>query len=130
MRPNRLVPDRPTRYKVHITLAARRDIAAVLKRSKKEFGKDAALRYQALLGQALRDIAIDPERPGSRERPELAKGSRSYHLFFSTDRGRTDLGVVHNPRHFLIYRHNDNKAVIEILRVIHDSRELLRQTNE
>jgi toxin ParE1/3/4 len=118
------------RHNVHITLAARRDIAAILKRSEREFGKDAALRYEALLAQALRDIATDPERPGSRERPELAKGSRAYHLFFSRDRARTDLGVVHNPRHFLIYRRNDSKTVIEILRVIHDSRDLLRQTND
>jgi plasmid stabilization system protein ParE len=37
---------------------------------------------------------------------------------------------VHNPRHFLIYRRRDDNAVIEILRVIHDSRDLVRQTSE
>jgi toxin ParE1/3/4 len=45
--------------------AAQRDIQRALKWSEENFGKQAALRYRALLKQALRDIEADPERPGS-----------------------------------------------------------------
>jgi toxin ParE1/3/4 len=103
---------------------ARRDIAAMLKRSWQEFGEDAARRYEALLLQALRDVAEDPERPGSIERPEImASGVRTYHLWHS--RSRTEGLVVKNPRHFLLYRRRED-GVIEIARVIHDARDLAR----
>jgi toxin ParE1/3/4 len=96
--------------------------------SEQRFGKRAALRYRALLKQALRDIAADPERPGSRPRPEVADGVRSYHLFFSRDRARTALGVVGEPRHFLIYRHCEKR--IDVVRVLHDARDLRRHLPE
>ena len=64
-----------------VTGPARRDIAAILKRSIKEFGLAASVRYRALIRRALIDIEVDPERPGSRERPEIMfKGARTYHL--------------------------------------------------
>ena len=57
------------RLQVHLTGRARRDIAAILKTSLHEFGEAASLRYRALLRQALLDIEADPDRPGSKERP-------------------------------------------------------------
>lgn len=36
-----------------------------------EFGVRAARRYDALIKQPLKDIAADPERPGSKKRPEI-----------------------------------------------------------
>jgi toxin ParE1/3/4 len=106
--------------------AARRDIRQVLERSRQEFGRDAAVRYEALLVQAFRDLVADPERPGSRERVELARGVRSYHLVFSRDRARTMLGAVHSPRHFVIYRRRPDQDVIDVIRVLHDARDLKR----
>jgi toxin ParE1/3/4 len=94
----------------------------------REFAEDAALRYDALLTEALADIGDDPERPGSQQRPELAKGVLAYHLSFSRDRARSALGVVHRPRHFLIYRRQGH--VIEVLRVLHDARDLRRHLPE
>ena len=96
--------------------------------SLREFGEDAALRYGALLTQAFSDIGADPERPGSLQRPELAKGVFVYHLRFSRDRARSDLGVVHHPRHFLVYCRRGH--VVEILRVLHDARDLQRHLPE
>jgi toxin ParE1/3/4 len=72
--------------------------------SHERFGERAAARYQDLLKQALRDIAADPERPGSRERPELARGVRTFHLSLSRGRARGEFGIVRKPRHFLVYR--------------------------
>lgn len=65
-----------------------------------EFGSRAALRYDALIKQALKDIAADPERPGSTKRPEIMiEGARSYHISFS--RTRMAGTRVKRPRHVL-----------------------------
>jgi plasmid stabilization system protein ParE len=85
-RRNAGVPKGRSSYKIVLAIAARRDIINILKRSKSEFGIDAAERYESLILQALRDIEIDPERPGSKERPELGKSARTYHLQFSRER--------------------------------------------
>lgn len=103
---------------------ARRDLQETLRWSKAQFGTDAALRYEDLLMQAFRDIEKDTERPGSQDRCDLLPGVRAYHLRFSRERARTALGVVHNPRHFIIYRRRG--SWIDILRILHDSRDLTR----
>jgi len=111
-------------FDLRLTPPARRDIAAILKRSRKEFGLAARERYEALMVRALEDISHDPERPGTKKRSDIAfYGCRTYHLSFS----RTHVaGVgVKEPRHFLIYRHRRD-LVIEVLRVLHDARDLAR----
>ena len=73
--------------------------------------------------QALTDIEADPERLGSRARPEiLIEGARTYHLEFS--RTKVSGKRVSDPRHFLLYRRLVEK--IEILRILHDARDLDR----
>ena len=119
----------PPSYTIVLATAARRDIINILKRSESEFGIDAAERYESLLLQALRDIEIDPERPGSKERPELGKGAHTYHLQFSRERARIDIGVVQSPRHFLLYRRTDERT-IKVARILHDSRDLQRHIPE
>ncbi len=110
---------------LELSVPARRDIAAILKRSTREFGEAASLRYQNLIRQALSDIEADPERPGSAHRPEfLADGARTYHIALSRSRlprGKT----VKDPRHFLLYRRNPN-GTVEVARVLHDSTDLIR----
>jgi toxin ParE1/3/4 len=102
---------------------ARRDIVNVLRWSESNFGESAAARYRALLLQALRDIAEDPERPGSSARPELKPGIRSYHLRSSRSRVAATSGIVRRPRHFLLYRQRPEN-MIEVVRVLHDARDL------
>lgn len=88
------------------------------------FGAAAALRYDALIAQALRDLLVDPMRAGSKDRPEImAMGARTYHLHFSRDRVAGDR--VNEPRHFLLYRIRRD-GVIEVARILHDSRDLDR----
>jgi len=95
------------------------------------FGPDARLRYEALIVQAIRDIESEPTRHGSFERPELMKkGVRTYHIRFSRDRARIAIGVVHDPRHFVLYRHREDGNVTEIGRILHDSRDLYRHIPE
>jgi toxin ParE1/3/4 len=80
------------------------------------------MRYETLIFQALKDIAADPERPGSLSRPEIVDGARTYHLRFSRERVVGDR--VRAPRHFLLYRRRNE--VLEIARVLHDARDLKR----
>jgi toxin ParE1/3/4 len=115
---------RSRRLEIDITGPARRDIAAIVKWSLREFGEAAAVRYEALISQALRDVASDPQRSGSKERPEIMmKGARTYHLEFS--RTRVSGKRVISPRHFLLYRRRED-GVLEIGRVLHDALDLQR----
>ena len=117
------MPKRP-RIQIDLTGPARRDLTAIVKWSFLELGEAAALRYEALVRQALRDVQADPGRPGSKERPDIMiKGARTYHLEFSRD--HVVGGRVQRPRHFLLYRH-PNDGVIEVARILHDARDLAR----
>ena len=102
--------------------AARRDIKEILLWSESKFGKDAALRYQELLIQAVRDIEADPVRPGVSQRAELSSDVWLYHLAFSRDRSTG--AKVKEPRHFLVFRVRTSR--LEIMRILHDSRDLAR----
>jgi toxin ParE1/3/4 len=108
---------------------ARQDIVNVLRWSESNFGARAAGRYRALLLQALRDIAENPNRPGSSARPELKPGIRAYHLRSSRDRISGTSGVVRSPRHFLLYRQR-TEDVIEVVRVLHDARDIERHLED
>lgn len=87
-----------------------------------EFGSAAADRYEVLIAQALNNIGENPYRPGARHREDLAPGVYAYHLASSRD--RVPENRLKFPRHFLVYRVIVGR--IEILRVLHDSRDLDR----
>jgi len=108
--------------------AARQDVREALRWSERKFGETAAARYRALIKQAVRDVGEDPKRPGSKERPEIMiEGARTYHLQFS--RSRVSGPGVKEPRHFLLYRSREG-GVVEVARVLHDGRDLLRHLPE
>ena len=109
------------RIRASLAPAALEDVREALRWSEEKFGKRATARYRALLQQALRDIEADPNRPGSRERPEIMiEGARTYHLWFSRSRVRGE--AVKTPRHFLPYRVREH--IIEVGRILHDGRDL------
>lgn len=89
------------------------------------FGRVARRRCQALLTTALRDVASDPERPGSTARPELGPAIRSYHLRHSRKRTSAPEGIVRTPRHLLLYR-MVMPGTVGVGRVLHDAMELER----
>jgi toxin ParE1/3/4 len=93
-----------------------------------KFGERASLRYDALVKQAIKDIGADPERPGSKERPEIMiEGARTYYLELS--RTRVSGAKVKEPRHFLLYRHRED-GVVEVARILHDGRDLAHHLPE
>ena len=105
--------------------AAEADIIAVLAWSDETFGDAARRRYERLLVTALRDVAAEPDRPGSIALPELGPDIRSWHLRNSRERARTDEGIVHRPRHFLLYRPL-RPGLIGVGRVLHDAMDISR----
>ncbi len=109
---------------VRLGRTAQRDVVAILRKSRLSFGPMAARRYETLIGQALHDIGVDPERPGSNAHPDiLVAGARIYHLLSSRDNvaGR----VVREPRHFVLYRRTGEDN-IEVGRVLHDAMDLTK----
>ncbi len=122
------MPEESGRLKAVLSPEARRDIREALRWSETKFGPDARLRYESLIVQALRDIESDPLRPGSSARRDLTiEGVRTYHIGLSRDRARTPTGVVHKPRHFILYRRREEDGkVIDIGRVLRDDRDLVR----
>jgi len=122
------VPKPPKKYEVRLTGPAKRDLSGLMEWTVQEFGERAALRYDTLIKQALKDIEADPERPVSKEWPEIMiQGARTYHLEFS--RSRVSGSRVKEPRHFLLYRRRDD-GVIEVARILHDGRDLQRHLPE
>jgi toxin ParE1/3/4 len=108
-----------------ISPAARRDIDSILTRTCEQFGESAGLRYEALLAQAIVDVAADPNLPGSHGRSEIAVSARTYHLAHSRNHISAEVGRVRRPRHFLLYRTRSDRRV-EIGRVLHDAVDLAR----
>jgi len=109
-----------TQYR--LSASAQSDILDILAWSQEQFGDEARIRYEALIVAALRDVAAEPDRPGSIERPELGAAVRSWHLRLSRERARTTTGIVGHPRHFLIYR--EEHDVVVVGRILHDAMEL------
>jgi toxin ParE1/3/4 len=111
--------------RVIISPVAERDMKSILLRSQEQFGAAARQRYETVLAQAIQDVADDPDRAGSHERPELAPNVRTYHVSHSQHRAAGAAGRVKRPRHFLLYR-VDQDGCVQIGRVLHDSMDLGR----
>lgn len=107
-----------------LSQSAQSDIDAVLAWSHDTFGSAARRRYQGLIAAAIRDIASDPYRAGSRPRPDLDEGIRAWHLMLNRDRSRAD--HVRRPRHVLFYRLDD--GIVVVGRVLHDAMDVARYT--
>lgn len=105
-----------------VTAPARFDLVDIRRYTRARHGMRAGDAYDGLLRQALRDLRDDPSRPGSRERPEIGAGIRSYHVARSRERAGSRIKA---PRHFLLYFLPDDDTVV-VSRVLHDSRDLAR----
>lgn len=110
---------------LRLSLHAEEDILSTLAWSLDKFGGAAYRRYEALLTEAMDSLCGNPEKSGSIARPEFGDSVRTYHLRFSRDEARTAEGIVHRPRHLLVYRLREDQ-VLEVVRILHDSMELER----
>jgi toxin ParE1/3/4 len=67
-------------------------------------------------------VAENPERPGSRQRDELASGVRSFHVELAARRRGAASHVLYYIREHL----DDGREGVVIARVLHDRMEPLR----
>jgi toxin ParE1/3/4 len=111
-------------FRYRLSEAAQGDILGILAWTDEQLGEAARRRYESLVVTALRDVASQPDRPGSVARPELGTGVRSWHLRLSRSHVRPGLEVVRRPRRFLVYR--TEPALVVVGRVLHDAMELAR----
>ena len=109
-------------FRYRLSEAAQGDVLDILGWTGEQFGEVARLRYESLIVAALRDVALQPDRPGSLARPELGAGVRSWHLRLSREHVNPGVGTVHRPRHFLVYRLESGLIVVG--RILHDAMEL------
>lgn len=110
--------------RLDITARARRDTAAALSDSLRNFGPLAVDRYILLIDQAYADLCADPERPGVRPDPELSPDIWLYPLRLSRMRVAAE-DRVGKPRHVVAFRFND--ARVQIIRLLHDGMDLPRR---
>lgn len=113
---------------VVISTAAELDIEAILYWAEKHFGRHARHRYEALLTQAIADLAENPTRTGSHDRPEVAPAARTYHLIHSRRQVPRAVGRVKKPRHFILFR--EGGGHLQVSRVLHDSMDLAEHVPE
>ena len=109
--------------RVRLSRPARTDIAAILADSDQRWGSEGKRRYAATLAAAIRQVAAQPDGPVTRDRSELVPGVRSFHLRHAHV---PDPMKVRRPAHVLYYRAL-GPDVVEIVRVIHERMEPMRQ---
>ncbi|WP_298745347.1 type II toxin-antitoxin system RelE/ParE family toxin [uncultured Brevundimonas sp.] len=110
--------------RLDITARARRDTAAALRDSLRNFGPVAVDRYILLIEQAYADLCADPERPGARPDPEISPDLRLYPLRLSRMRVPPE-DRVGRPRHIVAFRFDG--ATVRIVRLLHDGMDLPRR---
>jgi toxin ParE1/3/4 len=109
-----------------LTRSARRDIDSLLRTSEERHGREARIRYAALLLAAMRRVAEDPQGRSTSDRSELRPGIRSFHIRHSRDESRE--APVGNPVHVIFYR-AVRPGLVEIVRVLHDRMEPRRHVS-
>ena len=107
----------------HNRSVRRTDIVNILTWTQENFGLQALTAYTRLIETVIEDIATEPGRAGSIQRPEIAENCKTYHLFHSRNRAAKRGQRIHRPRHLVLYRMLD-EGTVEIGRVLHDSMDL------
>ena len=90
-------------FRYRLSEAAQGDVLDILAWTDEQFGEAVRLRYESLIVAALRDLARQPDIPGSLARPELGAGARSWHrraerLRLAGDIGRRSVRVIKKNR--------------------------------
>jgi len=113
--------------RIRISGPARRDIARILRRSRGEFGLEAADRYRTLLDRALNDLAEDSSRPGVRNIFDVKQHYLAYQVKMSV--GRAPKPTVRHPRHVIAFRLESAREIF-VARVFHERQLLTQHLND
>lgn len=108
------------------TKPADQDIEHIWDYTARRYNAEQADAYTDLIGQALRDIEQDPERPSSRKHPDLGEEIRSYRVDLSKRRSGTG---IKSPRHVIFYTLAYDDEIL-VLRILHETMEPYRHSLE
>jgi toxin ParE1/3/4 len=103
------------------------DLASILATGAERWGTDGRQRYAAVLADAIRQVADEPEGPLTKKRTELRSGIHGFHIRHA--RRASDAAKVRRPVHVLYYR-VAREGVIEIVRVLHEKMDPSRHFQE
>jgi len=107
-----------------VSVDARIAVAVALAVSLDDFGPAAADRYRTLIQRAYRDLADNPERPGTKAHAELPADIRLYPIRHSNARIAA-ADRVSRPRHVIAFRYDAER--VEIVHVLHERMDLPRR---
>jgi toxin ParE1/3/4 len=105
-------------WRVRLTSAAQNDLREIGNWTAEHFGRVQAETYAETIAEAIAALVDGPAVMGVKERGDIAPGMFSLHVARSKRKGR----------HFIIFRVGqiENREIIEILRILHDSMDLAR----
>ena len=103
------------RWKVRLSKPAAADFSAILRHTKKAFGKRQVAIYNETIKAALSALDFGPNAIGSAVRDDIGKNLRVLHVSRNGRRGR----------YFIVYKASPEDA-IEIVRILYDGMDLVR----
>jgi len=102
--------------RLRLTKKADADIAAILRTTKKLFGRNQVIVYASLLDEGMTMIATDPSRPSCRSHEDLPQGIKSMHL----DHVRGKSGSAAHLIFFMDKTASDGQQEIVVIGVLHE----------
>jgi toxin ParE1/3/4 len=108
---------------LELSLQALADSEEISRWTEAHFGASAAVRYAALIAQAMIDLRQDASRLGISPLPEFGDQAFFYRLAFSRRNVPRSIGRVKDPRHLVLFRILADGS-IEVGRILHESMEL------
>ena len=109
--------------RLRLSLPAQADLTRILEASAERWGAGGRRRYAALLAAAMRLVAREPTTSLARDRPELLRGVRSFHVRHARSKvSSSKSNKVKEPVHIVYYRVVE-PGLIEIVRVLHEHME-------
>lgn len=105
-------------WPVRLTAAAEADFQDILRWTLEHFGEPQARVYAETLSTAVEALADGPTVIGAKTRDDIARGLYTLHVARQGRKGR----------HFVLFRvgHDQEREVIEVLRLLHDAMDLPR----
>lgn len=105
-------------WPVRVSAAAQADIEDALRRTFDHFGELQLRVYSETLSSALQALSVGPGAVGAKARSDIGSGLYSLHVARKHRKGR----------HFIVFHIGRDKdsEVIDVLRVLHDSMDLIR----
>ncbi len=105
-------------WRVRLAATALEDYQDILQWTVDQFGSEQARTYAETLSNALEDLCAGPSALGVKARGEIGPNLYTLHVARKGRKGR----------HFVMFQagHVQGSAVIDVLRILHDSMDLAR----